>query len=147
MSKGGASRLGLLWWLLIIPFSSLFGQSDWKKTLHQTYEVPDSVCLVEIEIPWAYEVEIWPTNAMMSEQNLELHLVTEPIAKNLVQQGRYTMKLNCKFGVCVLTPLQPTFPVIRTAAGDLEERVRVRIFLPDDFEKAGDHLWTRMWKP
>ena len=147
MKKGSTGKLGFLLSLLVLSINSVSAQVDWKKTVHQTYEVPDSVCLVEIEIPWEYEVEIWPTNALMTEQNLNLRLVTEPIAKNLVQQGRYALKLHCKFGVCVLTPVQKTFPIIRTEAGDLEERIRVRVFLPDDFEKAGDHLWTRMWRP
>ncbi|MFM8449557.1 MAG: hypothetical protein ACKOAY_05580 [Haliscomenobacter sp.] len=137
--------LGMVLWGL--PLNLVFAQDSWKKTMHQTFEVPDSVCLVEIEIPWGYVVERWPTNAMMVEETVELRKIPDSVAGALVKQGRFGLKLACKFGLCVLSPVQTSFPVIRTTMGELEEQIQVRIFLPDDFEKAGDHLWTRMWRP
>lgn len=126
--------------------STACGQSQWKRLLHQAFELPDSVCLVDIDLPWAYEVELWPTNSMMAETTLEVDNTSENILNGLMKQNRYSYKLHCQGGTCLLVPILRPFLPLQTAQGVMQETLKARIFLPDDFERAGDHLWTRMLK-
>lgn len=122
------------------------GQTPWKRLLHQSFDLPDSVCLVDIDLPWNYEVERWPTNAFMVETTLEVANASETVLNGVLKQNRYAYKLYCQGGTCALMPVLRSFLPMQTTQGVMQETLKARIFLPDDFERAGDHLWTRMLK-
>lgn len=125
---------------------SACGQTQWKRLLHQSFDLPDSVCLVDIDLPWHYDVERWPTNAFMVETTLDVENASETVLNGLLKQNRYAYKLYCQGGTCLLMPVLRPFLPLQTTQGVIQETLKARIFLPDDFERAGNHLWTRMQK-
>ena len=138
------ARYVLVWVGLLIP---LFGYGQIQRTIHNTFEVPDSVNTIAFSITGPYVVEVWPGNVLMSEIKVNLYNGSEGLLKHLLGTDRY--KLACQVEsqlLSVKSVATEQRSEIKTSTGALTELVDIRIFLPDSFEDRNDGIWQRKQK-
>ena len=127
--------------------SSAQEKPQWKRILNEAHTLPDSICLLSIGFPGPYTVEYWPSNAVLAESLLEVDNAPEGVFLEFLKRGRYAWKLQCDGLECLLIFPNRSLSSARTSQGIIQEKLSVRVFIPENFEKAGDHLWTKIIKP
>lgn len=116
-----------------------------KKTLHQTFEVPDSAtCLIfQLYAGDTYSIEPWAGNNIMTESQVSVFSSTQSVFDHLIENGRYKFEAHEGRDTFSLTSFDPRRLTIRAAGMQAFEEVEVRIFIPDSFRKAGDYVYSR----
>lgn len=138
------ARYVLVWAGLLIP---LFGYGQIQRTIHNTFEVPDSVNTITFSITGPYVVEVWPGNMLMSEIKVNLYNGSEGLLKHLLGTDRYTLECQVESQLLSLKSVATEQrSEIKTSTGTLTELVDIRIFLPDSFEDRDDGIWQRKQK-
>ena len=143
---------------LLLIITSSFGQQ--VKLLHQTFEVKDSVQEIHLDIYGEVQIEPWAGNVIMTETRVELQEVSSGLLKHLVDKGRYqvlasnpdttvvlvlTSQITKLDSVVVKRKNEKTNQVENVR---LQEKIKVRLFLPDSFEVYQDNpvVWRRKLK-
>ena len=137
------ARYVLVWAGLLIPVICC-GQI--QRTIHSTFDIPDSITAIELSITGPYAVEVWPGNVLMSEIKVNLYNGSEGLLTHLLETDRYTLACQLESQLLVLESVVTERSEIKTSTGALTELVVVRIFLPDSFEDRNDGVWRRKQK-
>lgn len=133
-------RIILLWISLHCFFAS---QAQLQKTIYKTYELPDSVDIIELTINGPFAVETWPGNVVMSEIRVSMYNGSEGLMKHLLQSDRYGLKSNVAGDSLWVQSIMMERPEIKNSGGSITELVDVRLFLPDSFEALQEGVWRR----
>lgn len=131
------ARILLLGTFLLV---SLPAWSQWREILHQTFEV-DSIQDVQLDIFGDYEVEPWAGNTILTETKVFLNCGNKNILTFLIEQGRYDLEGKPNGANLLVVSKDKVRNPMRTNDKDCQETVRLRIFIPDDFTKTGEHAW------
>ena len=121
-------------------FSSLTAWSQWREILHHTFEV-DSVKEVSLDIFGDYEAIPWAGNTILAESKVKIDCGNKNILTFLIEEGRYDLVGKPQNGQLLIESKDKERNPMRRNDKDCNERVTVRIFIPDDFEKNGEHGW------
>ncbi len=124
----------------LFVFSSIPAWSQWREILHQTFEA-DSIAEVNLDIFGDYTVELWAGNNILTETKVKLDCGNKNILKFLIDQGRYELEGKTTAPNLIIESKDKVRKHMRINEKDCEEIVNVRIFIPDDFEKTGEHSW------
>lgn len=135
--------------LIFIIFGSSFSlHAQLSRTMHQVFEI-DSVGMVRIDL-WAendnyqWEVESWPSRHLMIETNVGLTNANEAILDFLMKEKRYEYKMDKgQDEITLLNVLEELTP-IGTKKGDINETIRLIIYMPEFLEKENDTTWKRI---
>ena len=129
--------------LLLLTVSTSYGQL--QKTLHQSFEMPDSTRTLLIKFPEmdSWEIVSWAGNSIMTESNIKMYSANKGIFNFFLDKGRYNYMAYEKGDSLLMTGQDQKRDVIR--AGDMEcsEIVDVRIFIPDAFKEVSPGIWAR----
>lgn len=116
-----------------------------KKTLHQTFEVPDSAAFLVFGLfeGDTYTIQPWAGNNIMTESQVSVYSSTQPVFDHLVENGRYRFEAREGRDTFGLFSHDLKRLAIRAAGMQAFEEVEVRIFIPDSFRKIGDRVYSR----
>ena len=123
--------------LILISFSN-FSNAQLSKVLHQTFEI-DDVDTVSLNLVGEYEIEKWAGNAILTETTIELYDAKPGIFKYFIKEGRYEIIADVNETSVVLHAKDSERKSIRTKIGECYEFIKLKIFVPDDFN-ADDPL-------
>ncbi len=133
--------------LLAILFCAIasVGQAQLTRTFHHSFKI-DSIDAMTLQLEGEYEVNFWEGNTILTETNVELYEASPNIFKHFIKVGRYNLEYleNGKIGVVKHTQLNRK--PIYTAKGECWEVAKVKVFIPDSFEKEGEHSFSRIAK-
>lgn len=125
---------------VFLLLSSLPAWSQWREILHQTFEA-DSVREVSLDIFGDYQVELWAGNTILTETKVGIDCGSKNILTFLIEGGRYDLEGKSSDGNLLIISKDKVRNPMRRNDKDCQESVQVRIFIPDDFEKNGEHGW------
>jgi hypothetical protein len=140
---------------MVILSSFAFGQH--KRLLHQTFEIPDSLKEIHLDVFGTLNVESWSGNVMMSEIQVEVEKASQGLFNHLIKTGRYqllttnpdtsvvlivTSKISKLDSVTVRVKKEGTETVENVKVA---EKLQVKVFMPDIFEPHPENplIWTR----
>ena len=114
--------------------------SQWREILHQTFAV-DTIFEVQLDVFGDYELEMWAGNTIMTETNVELDCGSKGILKFLIEQGRYELEGTGEGKNLLIVSKDKVRNPLRNNDKDCSESVSLRIFIPEKFQKTGEHQW------
>lgn len=130
----------------IIPLLVLLpcvGSAQLKHIQHETFLL-DTLDQVHINVVDPFVVEHWAGNRVMTETQVQLYQASENVLEFFRKQGRYNIQQDTsRKDALVLFSQDTERKPLRTKHGDCEERIKVRIFLPENFTKKSDRIWIR----
>lgn len=152
-------------WLAALMLASAPAAAQLVKTIHQTFEVPDSTVLISFEI---YEKDLfeavpWAGNTIMTESNIKLYYASRGVFDHFLEKGRYNFESRELGDTLTLAAVNERHLEIklntakpddkeeggtRAKGGDIggkkkSENVNIRIFIPDDFSQTSPTTWAR----
>ncbi len=114
-----------------------------KHTQHQTFQL-DSINQVQIDLVDPFTVETWAGNQLMTETQVQLYQASESVLQFFLKNERYTIETDSTASnIMSLLSKDTVRKRIKTKFGECEERISVRVFVPEDFEKKSDKVWAR----
>lgn len=132
------------------------------KTIYQTFEVPDSTTTVFFEIYENDSLEVvpWAGNTIMTESNVKMYYVSRGVFDYLLEQGRYNFeavedgeklalssvkerRLQVKLGNGEPQGPESEKKSYEYEKGKENEKVTIRIFIPDEFTRSSPVSWSR----
>jgi hypothetical protein len=116
--------------------------------MHQVFEI-DSVGMVKIDLwpqndNYQWEVEVWPSRHLMIETNVGLTNANEAILDFLIKEKRYELKIEKGQDLLTLSNVLDELTPIGTKKGDINETIRLIIYMPEFLEKVDDTNWKRI---
>jgi len=134
-------RITLLALLLCSGIVSSHAQLS--RTFHHSFEI-DSIDQINLNLEGEYEINYWPGNTVLTETNVELYDASPNIFKHFIKIGRYNIEYqeNGTSGTVKHSQLQRK--PIYTADGQCWEVIKLKIFIPDNFESMGEHNFSRV---
>ncbi|MEO1517814.1 MAG: hypothetical protein AAFV95_22530 [Bacteroidota bacterium] len=126
--------------LSLLLFSSASAQLS--KTLHQNFEL-EGFANLQLDLEGEYQIEKWAGNTILTETIVEIFDATPAIFKHFIEAGRYEMEGLADEKTFQITSKDSERRPIRSKGGECYEFVKIRIFIPDDFEPDGEHRFTR----
>ncbi len=125
----------------LFPFQA-FGQI--QQTFHEVMEVSDSVEIITYEFYDSLEVKAWPNNNLMMEIIVSHTNSTDPLMKALFKGGRYALKPEKNLPNLKLRfKLRHRGIIDVPGRGTVDEKVMIRLFIPDSFVESKPGEWTR----
>ncbi len=128
------TTLFLMGWLLAS------GQEG--KLLHQSFSL-DSIQELTVEPGWEYVIEPWAGSSILVETHVSIENASRAVMDHFLETGRYNLETNREGEKLQLLAVDKERRPIQTKKGSCYEAVRMKIFLPDQFERVGDNLWQR----
>lgn len=121
---------------------SLQTQAQYRKILHQTFEV-DSVDQIVIQLIGDLTIETWPGNMVMTESTINIFDASSALVSHMMKTGRYEAQSERPEESLILTisskdKEREEIKVRRKVGDKIEERtvyelVDVHVFVPEDF--------------
>ena len=139
-------RLLLIGFFGLIASTGIYAQLE--KVIHQTFEIED-VSRINLDFVDDYSVEVilWAGNNIMTETQIHLYGASPVILKHFVEkEKRYELVLDNTDGIVDLYNFDKERKAIRTKNGECIEQVKLRIFVPDNFESLNDSSLTKKVK-
>ena len=136
-------NLLLLTSLVLLSATSLKAQL--KKTLHTTYEVPETTSTLVFNIfeDDSYDIISWAGNAIMTETNIRVYFTSKAVFDFLLEQGRYDFLAQAQGDSLMLTNKDMVRRIIKAEETETVEKVHSRIFIPDAFQEVAPGVWRR----
>ena len=136
-----------LLWICFIVFSTLSLQAQLTRTMHQVFEI-DSVGMVKVDLwpkndNYQWEVEIWPSRHIMVETNIGLSNANDAILEFLVKEKRFELKTDRAPNLITLSNVLEERTAIGTKSGDINEEIRLIIYMPEFLVKIDENTWKR----
>ena len=103
-----------------------------SKVLHQSFEIGD-VKTVSLNLVGEYEIEKWAGNTILTETSIEIYDAKPGIFNHFVKEGRYEIIADVQEATATLTSKDRERKSIRTKKGECYEFIKLKIFVPDDF--------------
>lgn len=114
-----------------------------QKTVHQSFDFPDSVRFISFQLAGNYVVETWPGNVVMSETRISLYNGSRGMLEYMLKNKRYELEGLVGTDSLTVRSIVMERPDIQTSEGRVTELLDVRLFVPQNFIKAGEGLWQR----
>jgi hypothetical protein len=115
-----------------------------QQTFHEVMEISDSVELITYEFYDSLEVKAWPNNNLMMEILVTQTNSTDALMKALFKGGRYALKPEKNLPSLKLRfKLRHRGIIDVPGRGVVDEKVIVRLFIPDAFVESKPGEWTR----
>ena len=128
--------------VLFFLFFSIASQAQATKILHQTFSI-DSVKTVQYSIKDSVEVVLWAGVNLLAETTIVIENASQNILENNILEGRYKLLGQKESDSFALTFEQAQRQELRVRGTTCSETVRLRLYVPDDFEKNPDGVWVR----
>lgn len=104
-----------------------------SKILHQTFEL-GTAQEIQLQLIGEYEIEKWAGNTILTETKVELYDASPGIFNHFVEKGRYEIEIDNAETHIQLNSKDQERKSIRTKKGECFEIVKLKIFVPDNFE-------------
>jgi hypothetical protein len=130
--------------LLMFSFSTLLAQVE--RVLYQTFLLNDSTDNITFNMKDNYEVITWHHDKdVMIESTVEIKGGSMDLLKNFVNDGRYLVqpKLELPVTVFQLAFDKTKRETLKLNGRICDEIVYHRIYLPDDYVKISDNVYSR----
>ena len=138
--------------LILLGFMISFSlKGQLSRSMHQVFEI-DSVGMVKIDL-WAendeyqWEVEIWPSRHIMVETNVGLTNANDAILEFLMKEKRYELQTQRETDLIILSNVLEERTPIGTKKGDINEKIRLLIYIPEFLVKVDETTWKRELPP
>jgi hypothetical protein len=134
--------------LLMVPISSLSSQVE--RVLYQTFYLHDSTDNITLNMKDNYEVIPWHHDKdVMIESTVGIKGGSMDLLKNFINEGRYLVKpkLELPSTVFQLAFEKSKRETLKLNGRECEELVFHRIYIPDDYIKVSDTLYSRKIEP
>ncbi len=121
-----------------------------KKTLHTTFELPDSSRQLVFDFYDNYTVVPWAGNTVMTEANIHMYQSSAAILQFFIDKGRYDFELQmtgADSSAVVLAAKDQKRLAIKSGDKQAYEAIEVRVYIPDSFQQSDTHTWTRTIAP
>ena len=132
--------------LLLVLLGTLIAgslQAQYKKILHQSFEIQDSVKTLDFKITGELEFEPWVGSALLIESYVTLHNGNATLFNYLEKTGRYLIEQEQADSTLVIkSKFEERLP-IGTQMGESLEVVQVKVLLPDSFMPVDSVQWRR----
>lgn len=119
--------------LAIGLFSTQTISAQLSQVIHQTFAI-DEADAISLDIVGEYEIEKWAGNTVMTETSIQIYDATPSIFKFFVKEGRYEILGESKDTDYQLSSKDTERRTIRTKRGDCYEFIKIRVFVPEDFD-------------
>lgn len=129
--------------ILLFCFSAQTVNAQLSKVIHQTYDINDAET-ISLQITGEYKIEKWAGNTIMTETSVELYDAKPSILKYFVENGRYEIVAEDKDATYSLKSKDSERKAIKTKKGECYEFVKIRIFVPEDFEVVNENSLVRV---
>lgn len=115
------------------------------RSLHKTYALEDSITSINIDIFEHDEQEVvqWAGNTIMTETQVQLFGASEGVLNHYIDTGRYEIELVVEEKDLKIISKDMVRRPIKTTSGDCSELVKIRFYVPEEFEKVDDDLWRK----
>jgi hypothetical protein len=110
--------------------------------IHQAFEL-DTTEVIQFELFGAYEAQPWSGNTVLTETIVQLHEASDGILKHFVEHGRFQIEAALEGEVIRLFSQDRERRPIKTKNGECLEIVKMRIFVPDNYQPEGEHRWRK----
>lgn len=111
---------------------SQLANAQLSKVLHQSFEIGD-VKTVSLNLVGEYEIEKWAGNTILTETSIEIYDAKPGIFNHFIKEGRYEIIADVQEATAALTSKDSERKSIRTKKGECYEFIKLKIFVPDDF--------------
>lgn len=128
--------------LIIFCLITIHLNAQIEKTKHFVFEL-DSIATFMIDVADEYTVENWPGNTMMVETNIQLYSGNPNIFKSNEKEGRYDFLGEVSGQNIRVYPKVANRKAIQTKSSQVFESVKLKIFIPEDFESSDQKNFTR----
>lgn len=121
-----------------------------KKTLHTTFELPDSSRQLVFDMYDNYTVVPWAGNTVMTEANIHVYQSSAAILQFFIDKGRYDFEMQtvgADSSAVLLAAKDQKRLTIKSGGKEAYEEIEVRIYIPDSFQQSDTHTWTRTIAP
>ncbi|MEL6866479.1 MAG: hypothetical protein AAFP19_18785 [Bacteroidota bacterium] len=115
--------------LLFMPIA----EAQLEKVLHQTFEV-EGISNISLDIAGELEIVKWAGNTILAETNVQLYDASPSVMRFVLDKGRYDILANDKADDFKIFSKNGERATINTKQGQVYEMIKVRIFVPEDFE-------------
>lgn len=121
--------------LLLLLGRPMYGQTE--KVIYETFEVGDSIDLIELDIAGDLIFENWPADRVMVETTILLEGAPPRILDFFVEQGRYSILAQTE-GSLTLSSKDKVRRPLKYKDKDCFELVKVKIFVPAGMAPGAD---------
>ncbi len=115
----------------LLSFQTINAQLS--QVIHQTFDI-DEAASVSIDLVGEYEIEKWAGNTIMTETSIQIYDATPSILKYFVRTGRYEILGKDNDSSYNLSAKDTERKTIKTKRGECYEFVKIRVFVPEDFD-------------
>lgn len=129
--------------IVLFSLSAQTMNAQLSKVIHQTYDINDAET-VSLQITGEYKIEKWAGNTIMTETSIELYDAKPSILKHFVEHGRYEILSEENDATYFLKSKDSERKAIKTKKGECYEFVKIRIFIPEDFEVVNENSLVRV---
>ncbi|MFK8005765.1 MAG: hypothetical protein AB8H03_05310 [Saprospiraceae bacterium] len=121
----------------LITSIAFLGNAQVKKTLHQTFELPDENTEVSLDIYDEFEVEKWSSNNIMIVTTATLESGIQHILDFYIREGRYGVEKSGEKTSLTLTSKDKVRKGMKYKDVMIYEIVKMKLFIPEDYELQG----------
>lgn len=126
--------------LLCLP---LLANAQTEKVLHETFELGE-LSTIRLNLYGEYQIEFWAGNNILAETQIQLYDGPPHVLDFFItEQRRYEITSATEGDALTLVSTDTKRPPIRYKGKDCFEQAKLRLFIPDSFEKAGEGLFLR----
>lgn len=122
--------------LAIFLCNSSYAQLE--KIVHQTFEVGENQS-ISLDLVGEVSVVPWAGNNVMVETHIQLYDASPSILRHFLEkEKRYSIEMTSTNSELTLFSFDKERKDIRTKQGVCTEIVKVKVFIPEEFEKQND---------
>lgn len=114
-----------------------------QRIFHQSFEVSDSVTVLELSLHGDFQVETWAGNGILLESNIKLFNASEGVLNHFLETGRYALEARQEGGHLFLVAKDKERRPVKTGKGECFEEIQQRLFIPEEFSPVKDGVWQR----
>lgn len=123
--------------VLILTSIAFLSNAQVKKTLHQTFELPDENTEVALDIYDEFEVEEWSSNNIMIVTTATLESGIQHILDFYIREGRYDVEKSGEETSMTLTSKDNVRKGMKYKDVMIYEIVEMKLFIPEEYELQG----------
>jgi hypothetical protein len=118
----------------LLFFAVFAAQGQQEKTIHQTFQVEEAPTIL-LELVGDYTIIQWAGNTVMTETRIELYDAPPAILNHFAdKEQRYAIKSDTIGGSIKLYSADKKRDTIRTKNSSCTEIVKLKVFIPEDYE-------------
>ena len=133
-------------WFLVLSFAALVsstGLAQNEKVIHQAFDLAD-IDLLLLDLVGEVEIEFWAGDNALSETKIQIWDAPPHILKFFVEEKkRYEIVESREEKTLTLRANDPLRAPIRYKDNTCSETVKLRLFVPDNFDKTGEGIYQR----